>query len=78
MLDSKMNSGLLLPTTNDQRPTTNDRALSHQLQAANKKALRRFPGHRARFSYDDLFSYLVMQPEHASFAKLFQGIQVSR
>jgi hypothetical protein len=26
----------------------------------NKKALRRFLGHRARFSYDDLFCYEIM------------------
>jgi hypothetical protein len=25
-----------------------------------KKALRRFLGHRARFAYDDLLNYLVM------------------
>jgi hypothetical protein len=29
-------------------------------QRPKEKAPRRFPGHRARFSYDDLLRYLVM------------------
>jgi hypothetical protein len=49
-----------------QRPTTDD-AMSHQPLAIsyqpNKKPCAGFPGHRARFSYDDLFCYLVMNPE---------------
>ena len=36
------------------------RTENRELRTETKKALRRFPGHRARFSHDDLFSYLVM------------------
>jgi hypothetical protein len=39
------------------------RTENRELRTKTERALRRFPGHRARFSYDDLFSYLVMNAE---------------
>ena len=55
----KFVAGLSVPSRQSQQETTtaltkaNDRPLTTDDE--NQKALRRFPGHRARFSYDDLF-----------------------